>query len=85
MTAKFLRIPHKVDRKVSRLPLNIQNRIDDVFNKLKENPIAGVKLKGELGNYYKYRLGDYRIIYRFDRKKSLLEIVKIEHRQGVYR
>ena len=42
-------------------------------------------MHGELEGYYKYRLGDYRIIYIFDAKKSTVEIQTIEHRQGVYK
>ena len=85
MPVKYFRLPEKVDKKISKLPLYIQNKIDRSFDLLKENPILGVKLKGELSDYYKLRLGDYRIIYKFSGKTGILEIFKIEHRQGVYK
>ena len=47
--------------------------------------MVGFRLHGEFGDYYKLRVGDYRIIYRFDKKASIVEIVKVEHRQGVYK
>ena len=85
MPAKYFKLPSRVDKEISRLPLHIQNKIDKSLDILKKNPILDVKLKGKLDDYYKFRLGDYRIIYKFNSKTGTLEIVKIEHRQGVYR
>jgi len=81
---KFL-IGKKVNKKSGRLPSSLHKKIDKVFDELKKNPLAGVKLHGELSEFYKFRIGDYRVIYKFDRKKGILEVVKIEHRQGVYK
>lgn len=85
MPAEFFTIPKKVNKSISKLPLRIQNKINQAFDKIKENPISGVKLGGELSSYYKLRVGDYRIMYLFDSKKSEVFIVKVEHRQGVYK
>ena len=85
MPAKIFRIPYRVNKKISTLPKHIRVKINDSFVRLKENPISGIKLRGELFNYYKYRIGDYRIVYKFNSKKSIIEILKIEHRQGVYK
>lgn len=85
MPAKFFFISKKVNKSTSKLPLQIHDKIDQAFDKIKENPLLGEKLSGELSEYYKFRIGDYRIVYHFDAKKSLVEIVKVEHRRGVYR
>lgn len=85
MPAKIFLLSNKADKAISKFPLKIQNKIDKAFDKLKINPLAGAKLEGELGGKYKFRIGDYRIVYRFNPKESRLEIIKIEHRQGVYR
>lgn len=85
MPAKTFIIPKKANKEISKLPLRIQNKIDQAFNAIKQNPILGAKLQGELTNYYKFRVGDYRIIYEFDKELSIVEIIKVEHRQGVYR
>lgn len=85
MPAKTFLIPHKVNKDIVKLPLRIQNKIDQAFNQIKDDPTVGAKLQGELNDYYKYRLGDYRIIYWFDTKLSAVQIMKVEHRQGVYR
>lgn len=85
MPAKILVINKKANKDISKLPLLIQNRIDKAFDLIKENPICGAKLHGELVGYYKFRVGDYRIVYIFDKANKTVTIVKIEHRQGIYR
>ncbi len=85
MSAKNLHISQSVDKNLPKLPKHIQTRIISSFDKIIQNPVSGIKLHGELKNYYKFRVGDYRIIYSFNAKESLIQIVKIEHRQGVYK
>ncbi|OGG11374.1 hypothetical protein A2Z00_03420 [Candidatus Gottesmanbacteria bacterium RBG_13_45_10] len=85
MPAKQLILPQSVQKRVQKLPKRIQKRLPNAFILLQQNPIAGGKLRGQLEEYYKYRLGDYRIIYTFDIKTSTLKVVNIEHRQGVYK
>jgi len=85
MSAKNLHLSQSVDKNLSKLPKHIQTRIISSFDKIIQNPVSGIKLHGELKNYYKFRVGDYRIIYSFNAKESLVQIVKIEHRQGVYK
>ena len=85
MSAKNLQVAQIADKSLSKLPQNIQTKIISSFDKVKQNPVSGIKLHGELKNYYKFRVGDYRIVYRFYSKESLIQIVKIEHRQGVYK
>ncbi len=85
MSAKKLQLAQSVDKNLSKLPKHIQTKIISSFDKIMQNPVSGIKLHGELKDYYKFRVGDYRIIYSFNSKESLIQIVKIEHRQGVYR
>ncbi len=85
MSAKIFTISKKANKSALKLPLEIHNKIDKAFDMIKQNPLFGVKLHGELSGYYKYRVGDYRIVYSFDAKKSTIVVVKIEHRQGIYK
>lgn len=85
MPAKTFLISNKTNKEILKLPLQIQNKINKAFSVIKNNPIAGPKLGGELGNNYKFRVGDYRIIYQFRPKESIVSILKVEHRQGVYK
>ena len=85
MPAKTLIVEKAAKKKFLKLPIHIHKRIIKALETIQENPIAGIKLHGELGQYYKYRVGDYRIVYKFDSKESKVVVVKVEHRQGVYK
>lgn len=85
MPAENLHVPEFVKKRVHKFPQQVQRRIAVALIELKSNPLLGVKLGGKLSNYYKIRIGDYRIVYIFYPKLRLIEILKIEHRQGVYR
>lgn len=85
MPAKSVIVEKQVSKRLAKLPLKIHKRVIEALDILKLNPLSGVKLHGELDSYYKYRIGDYRIVYRFNAKESVVIIVKMEHRQGVYK
>lgn len=85
MPAKIFLVDKKAYKQFLKLPKNIRGKIIHAYRNLKENPISGEKLHGELLGYYKYKVGDYRIVYIFDKKESKIAVVKIEHRQGVYK
>ena len=45
---------------------SLQQRLDRCFDQLKTNPTyhPNIKaLKGNLAGYYRYRVGDYRVVY----------------------
>ena len=46
-------------------------------------PTGCVKLSGR--DQYRFRQGDYRIVYAVDDRRQLVEVVKIGHRRDVYR
>lgn len=85
MPAKTFVLPQKVQKSAHKLPKHIQEHLPRALLSIKQNPLIGIKLHGELAGYYKYRIGDYRLVYRFNTKTSKVEVVKIEHRQGVYK
>jgi mRNA interferase RelE/StbE len=41
-------------------------------------------LKGELSSYYRYRMGDYRLIYSVEDQLVQVFVVAIAHRSEVY-
>lgn len=85
MPAKELIVQKKVQKHLLRLPLNIHERLVRALSLIQMNPIIGTKLHGELRDTYKFRVGDYRIVYKLNKQNSIVEVVKIEHRQGVYK
>ena len=47
--------------------------------------IRHIPLKGEYSAYYKFRIGDYRVLYQIlDDEKTIL-IYSIGHRRDIYR
>ena len=73
------------DRQLQKLPLEVQRRI---IKKIKYyidtgNPIHYAdSVKGEQQKVYRFRIGDYRII--FDWNGSLITVIKISPRPRAY-
>lgn len=73
-------------KELRKLPLEIQRRIINAIERLSENPrLSGVvKLKGD-DNLYRFRVGEYRIVYDINNSDKKLAITRIRHRKDVYR
>lgn len=44
----------------------------------------GKPLKGEFQGYWRYRWGDYRIIYKISEREILILVLRISNRKDVY-
>ncbi len=44
----------------------------------------GAPLKGEFKNFWRYRVGDYRLICNIRDQTITIEILKIGHRRNIY-
>jgi len=42
------------------------------------------KLKGKYQEYYRLRVGDYRVIYSQENDRLVIIIIRIGHRKGIY-
>ena len=73
-------------KELKKLPSELQHRIADGIERLVKDPrISGVvKLKGN-DDLYRFRVGEYRIIYNINDLKQKITIVRIRHRRDVYR
>ncbi|MEM7582443.1 MAG: type II toxin-antitoxin system RelE/ParE family toxin [Acidobacteriota bacterium] len=66
---------------------NLQRRFDRCFSVLAQTPRQhpNIKLlKGRLKGYHRYRVGDYRVIYRIEDDDSLVVVALISHRSQAY-
>ncbi len=70
----------------SKLDKPVQQRIVKFLARLAGNPRAhGAALQGEtLGTYWKYRVGDYRLIADIQDGKLTVLLIAIGHRSKVY-
>jgi mRNA interferase RelE/StbE len=44
----------------------------------------GKPLKGEFQGYWRYRWGDYRVIYKISEREILITVLRISNRKDVY-
>jgi len=52
---------------------------------LEDPRTIGEPLKGpELGKYWRYRMGDYRLICKIEDRRLFVMVVKVGHRKDVY-
>jgi len=78
------------ERELSKLDPPIARRIlgflSDRLATLEDPRTIGEALKGSrLGDFWKYRVGDYRIIASIEDNKVLILVVRIGNPRGVYR
>ena len=59
--------------------------IERVSTYLVHNPIKlGKALTGQFEGLYRYRYGDYRVLYVLDLGKEIIMVLHIRHRKDVY-
>lgn len=65
----------------------LQRRLDRCFEVLRTDPRHHPNirsLKGRLSGCYRYRVGDYRVVYRIADEDRRVTVLVIAHRSGVY-
>jgi mRNA interferase RelE/StbE len=77
-------VSREVVKTMRRLPKAAQRAIVEGFTALGVNPRAGKQLTAELTGIWSLRRGDYRILYRINDRRRLIEIARVGHRRDVY-
>ena len=65
----------------------LAKKIARCFEQLEQSPRyhPNIKpLKGDLAGYYRYRIGDHRVIYQVDDEKNQVFVSTIVHRREAY-
>ena len=88
--AHNVELSESADRELGKLDAQQAKRILKFLHervaKLDDPRAIGAALKGsKFGEYWKYRVGDYRIITRIEDERLLILVVRIGHRREVYR
>ena len=77
---------HTARKELSKLPKDIQQRIAVKIEELKLNPYPpGVKTLKNGDWRLRFRVGDYRVIYKIEEDKLIVLIVKVGHRRNIYK
>lgn len=74
------------EKQLKKLPKSIQSKIAGILVsfEIEPKPFGCKKLTG-FESTYRYRVGDYRIIYEIINKQVIVTVLKIAHRKDVYR
>ena len=70
---------------LKKVAIKDRERLIVAIDALSTNPAAGGVLKGEFSGLRRLRVGDYRIVYEINGGELTVLVIRIGHRQGVYR
>ena len=89
MTKWVIRVDRTAEKQFRKLGTVSQKRIKKfIETTLKETPnprVQGKMLSGPLKQYWRYRVGEYRLLADIQDSIITILIVTIEHRKDVYR
>lgn len=85
-------ITESAAKELKRIPTKMQDRIFEKIEDLAEEPKPNghKKLKNfdmpssDYDDYYRIRVGDYRVIYAIEDAEITIFVMKIAHRKNVY-
>lgn len=83
-----IEIDVKASKQIKSLDQITQKRIYNFLLKLQcsSNPRKyGEALKGKLHLFWRFRVGDYRIISSISDRKLTIEVIAVDHRKQIYR
>jgi mRNA interferase RelE/StbE len=81
LSSNALKQLRKLDKSIAgRILKFLRDRIE----KLDDPRKIGKRLQGPLGDFWKYRVGDYRVICSMQDDKLVVWVVRIGHRSEVY-
>jgi mRNA interferase RelE/StbE len=63
---------------------NIVKKITDKLEKIRDNPFLFVR-KLRDSEFYRLRVGDFRVIMSIDRGKMVILVIEIGHRKNIYK
>ncbi len=69
---------------LNSLEKNFKERIWDKIQKCRENPLRYMD-RLEASEYYKLRIGNFKVIIFINQNDNFLQIVRIGHRKNVYK
>ncbi len=71
-------------KKLKKLPKKIQDRVVSALERIRVRPEKHVRLVVG-SNYYRLRVGDYRVILDLKKDKLLVLVITIKHRKKAYK
>jgi len=80
-------LEHQAEKELRSLPRQVLQRIDKLFIGLSKEPLprGALKLKGKSIEFWRIRIGQYRVLYVVDERKKTIKVYHIKHRKEAYR
>ena len=81
-----IEIMPSAQRDLNRLKVGVASAVLETIDRIADAPQRmGKPLRLELEGLWTARRGQYRVLYRIDEARHVVEIVTIDHRADVYR
>ena len=79
-----IRIKRSAAKELHRVPKPERRRIIQAIDGLRENPLRGGALKGDLRGLRRLRTGEYRVLYEVQHTALVVLVVRVAQRQSAY-
>ncbi len=76
-------LSRRAEKALDTVEARFKEQLKSAIREVAGNPLLGKKLKGEFEGLRSYRLGPFRIVYRFTAER--VEVVFLDRRKDVYR
>ncbi|OHB97782.1 MAG: hypothetical protein A2W74_09230 [Planctomycetes bacterium RIFCSPLOWO2_12_38_17] len=80
-----IEIVTKAEKEFLKLPETAKNRVREKILLLENNPRPFGSKKLRETEYYRIRIGDFRVIYSIHDNNKIVKILSVAHRKDVYR
>jgi mRNA interferase RelE/StbE len=82
-----VRLSPRAERSYAAADGALAKKLVRCFQRLEENPRGATNiraLRGPLTGLWRFRVGDYRVVYRIDDEGRLVYVLTIAHRRNAY-
>ncbi len=81
-------LTREAQKDYQKLAKTVARRVNQCLDSLHENPLRypqAIPLKGKLAGSYRWRVGDWRVVYQMNTDEQVVTVLQITHRSKVYK
>ena len=79
-----IKLTAKAKKELKDISKLYKNAIAEAIGEIKQDPFSGKPLSRELIRKFSYRVGDFRIIYKINKRDKIVIILTAGHRSIIY-
>ncbi len=81
-----LQVARGAEKEIARLDRTMQTRVRTALRELADDPRPDgcTKLKGQMKDHYRVRVGNVRVVYRVDDGNLVVLVVTVDKRGDIY-